>query len=460
MTIIEIVSNNTSTTLQSYSLTGMPSGGVTGQSLVKASNTDYDVEWDTALGSGDMLRSIYDPNQDGKIAYASLSGLPVLPAKLTVINTLADFPIQDATTITLDGGSWLIGNVITTSKRFILINSPDITSASPSELTLTYTGTGDMFTSVNQNFSITSITYSCPNGRVFNCSGTGIWLNERTSCVEAKDVGIFTGVGFSNINFSNFNFLSVTGQGMQLFGTFFVLSLTKMFVTATSPTFVAIDLGTSLCSDLEFRDLELYAPSGAISLKGTTSSANITANRIATVKDSTLNGGSITPLSGITISDIRWDFKGNSGVEDTLEDALIYFNNNALVTNIINSSNDGTNAVNVNAVWSQGRLSKFSFSSDGAVTYLGERPITVPLDATLNIKGTTGTVQEVNMYITLNNNVIAATHRGDEVTNTRSKQISTPWQITLYTGDVIRLRIENETSSADMICTQGVLRIR
>jgi len=45
---------------------GLPSGGTTGQSLVKASNADGDVEWATPAGGGDMLASVYDPANGAK----------------------------------------------------------------------------------------------------------------------------------------------------------------------------------------------------------------------------------------------------------------------------------------------------------------------------------------------------------------------------------------------------------
>lgn len=41
---------------------GVPTEGTTGQVLSKASNTDYDTEWTTSSGSGDMTKAVYDPN--------------------------------------------------------------------------------------------------------------------------------------------------------------------------------------------------------------------------------------------------------------------------------------------------------------------------------------------------------------------------------------------------------------
>ena len=40
-------------------------GGATGQQLTKKSATDYDFEWQTPAGSGDMLKSVYDSDGDG-----------------------------------------------------------------------------------------------------------------------------------------------------------------------------------------------------------------------------------------------------------------------------------------------------------------------------------------------------------------------------------------------------------
>lgn len=46
---------------------GVPEGGTAGQVLVKKSSTDYDTEWGTPAGGGDMLKSVYDTDNDGKV---------------------------------------------------------------------------------------------------------------------------------------------------------------------------------------------------------------------------------------------------------------------------------------------------------------------------------------------------------------------------------------------------------
>lgn len=45
----------------------VPNGGATGQVLTKHSNQDGDFEWTTPEGTGDMLKSVYDTDDDGKV---------------------------------------------------------------------------------------------------------------------------------------------------------------------------------------------------------------------------------------------------------------------------------------------------------------------------------------------------------------------------------------------------------
>ncbi len=53
---------------------GIPAGGAVGQYIRKRSATDYDVSWDTPGGAGDMLRTIYDVNNDGVVDNAERLG--------------------------------------------------------------------------------------------------------------------------------------------------------------------------------------------------------------------------------------------------------------------------------------------------------------------------------------------------------------------------------------------------
>lgn len=64
----------------------LPTGGLTGQSLAKVSDSDFDVDWVSA-GAGDMLQSMYDPTMIQANAFARANHTGTQPA--TTITGLA-----------------------------------------------------------------------------------------------------------------------------------------------------------------------------------------------------------------------------------------------------------------------------------------------------------------------------------------------------------------------------------
>lgn len=75
---------------------GVPIGGTTGQQLVKKSNVDYDLEWQSTVGTGDMLKSEYDKNGNGIVDNAEkVNGFTVetnVPANAKFTDTIYTHP--------------------------------------------------------------------------------------------------------------------------------------------------------------------------------------------------------------------------------------------------------------------------------------------------------------------------------------------------------------------------------
>lgn len=57
--VVEVVRQ---TTIEVSKSVNIPAGGTTGQSLVKTSNGNFATAWETPAGGGDMLATVYDPN--------------------------------------------------------------------------------------------------------------------------------------------------------------------------------------------------------------------------------------------------------------------------------------------------------------------------------------------------------------------------------------------------------------
>jgi hypothetical protein len=94
---------------------GVPIGGTTGQQLMKKSNADYDFEWKTpsGAGTGDMLKSEYDKNDNGIVDNAEkVNGFTVetnVPADAKFTDTIYSHPETHPASIITE----------TTTKRFV-----------------------------------------------------------------------------------------------------------------------------------------------------------------------------------------------------------------------------------------------------------------------------------------------------------------------------------------------------
>jgi len=377
-----------------------------------------------------------------------------------VINSESDFPIQDATTITLSNDTaYVLGSLVTTAKRFIVGSGVTLTSITNFAQTLEYTGTGVMFTTTPGNFAIFDFRYSCTNGTVFSHAG-GTLILERTACLSCVNVGSITGVTGTSLNWFNNSFPAISGQGLQVFGNIFVFSFTKIFMSGSSASFIALNLGAAVFYTIEISNIELFGVLGSIGMSGLTNSGNMLSGSVATVDSSNFSGTDMVPLSGITSKDVRWHFEGNADIEETMEDALTYFSSNTTDTIITASSTNGANAVKIAGTWVAGGLSKFTADASGRVTSVSERSVTVPIDVSILIKSVGGGAVRVAVYLAKNGVIIAAATTSADVSGSTSKNISFPWQETLTNGQYLEVFVENQTNTNDLLVENAIFRIR
>lgn len=375
---------------------------------------------------------------------------------VVVVNQESDFPTQDASTITLEANkSYFIGAVITTSKRFIVEEGASIRSINRFSIVLIYTGTGIMFTSVNVNWSISNIAFSCSSGTIFAVSGSGnAFAMTDAVCFGADNIGSFTDITAA---FSVSAIVSISGQGFSLAGTISNFTITNFVQIASSATHIGVNFGTAVITNIDISGYEASGPLGSTAISGAASSANVASSRIATVSNSTLDGSAMVPLSVISRKDIRWRFEGNSGVPDTKEAALINFKANATATVISSTSTDGSNAVLVAGAWIEQDVSHFTSTAAGRMTYIGEKNIEIPIDVLATANPATNS--DLALYIALNGAPIAATGLVQLVKSADTQTQSTMWQLTLSQNDFIEVFIENQTSTSNITVIDIIARL-
>jgi hypothetical protein len=380
------------------------------------------------------------------------------PTNTVIINQESDFPIQDATTITLSAKTrYVIGSAISSAKRFICEDGFVFTAENQFGVTYTYTGTGDMFSSTLAGGTVEDISLDAPNAsQGFNMSDTGLtklFICRNIRFDNVPKWGTYTGFVTTIISSSSSR---NSDDGLTIAGTGqLIVNMSEFAILSSSATCVQVDLGAAVISNIEMNNLILVAPAGGIQVKGATSSANVPAGLLAMMTNSSILGGATQQLSGITNSDIRWDFSGNNTIPNSISDGLIHTEANALETTI---SSIGV-PVKLNAVFLDDDISRFTHDGTGRLTYIGEVSARLPIDITTTVKAASGGDKQIGLCIALNGSPITTTCVQGTASSTKLTSSTTIWQHDFVSGDYIEPFVSNETDTINVIASQCVVRI-
>lgn len=381
-------------------------------------------------------------------------------SNVVCVDSESDFPTAVAGIITLLGSTiYVITGIISTANRFVVGNKTTVTANSIAAPSLTYTGVATMFTGVDASFVLKDIEVDAPNGKVFDISDT---VGGVVRCLQ-ENVGVVSCVKYGD--FDDLSSLVITNctslaadDGINLSGNSWLLqSFNRFALVSTDVGFTGIDFGTAVSPTVEMDNLLLIGPAGSTGINGAANNANVTSGSIATLTNSTF-AGFTTPITGIdVVNDVRWFSNFNSPiVEDTMPDALASMRNNTTTTAIAGSSTP----VLVAGTWVDTRSSHYTITAAGRVTYLGEKPITVPIDIILNMEPVSGTNKLLQVQLFLNGSVIletemsALTDAGDPLI------FSTMWQLELVENDFLEVFVSNETDTVNIDVNDALFRVR
>lgn len=369
----------------------------------------------------------------------------------------SDFPVQDATTITLEQlTEYRITAAFTTAKSFNVQNASVLNSSSSLGPLLTYSGTGSMFNITDANFLIRDIQIDHPNAQGFNCvdtvGGMFHFFSENCRQVNGTKYGTFNNLNAVVIdNSTGINF----ADGMSFLGSNITfISLDKTVILGNSVSFKGIDLGSAISQVIKFTDCIFAGPPGAFGISGLANNGNVPIGRLAMVLSCEFQ--SLTDLENITVDDVRWLFRDNLPTQDSFAEALLSLTGNATNT-VIAASNT---PVIVAGTWVVDDFSHFTVTTAGRVTYTGERDMPSPVTISFDIEPVSGTNKNLKGYVALNGTVITTTGRLARVDSGNPQSITTIWQLTLQTNDFIEFFVENNSDAIDILVSGAVIRVR
>lgn len=171
--------------------------------------------------------------------------------------------------------------------------------------------------------------------------------------------------------------------------------------------------------------------------------------------NSSVLGGATQQLSGITNSDVRWDFSGNNAIADSISDGLIHTEANALESVI---SATGT-PVKLNAVFLDDDISRFTSDGTGRLTYVGEISARLPIDITATVEAASGGDKQIGLCVSLNGSPITTTCVQGTASSSKLTSLTTIWQYDFQPGDYIEPFVSNESDTTNVVAPQCVLRV-
>jgi hypothetical protein len=389
----------------------------------------------------------------GSTVVISASATPV-STKTVVVSTEADFPAAVAGVITLVVDvDYLVVKDISTSNRFVSTGTNIVRASSASLVTLTYTGSGDMFTVSNANFKLSNIGIDCPSGRIFNIAAYATGRFQVLGCNFGACATIGTVAGVLLTRFDSVAFEGITTGGLTFTGAHSNLSLSNMLLFLNGGTFC--NLGTATFGTVNIRDLILQTSAGGTTLlSGAASSANITAGGLGVVSNCRL-AGSATALSGITTDDSLWNFALNDDIENTRQDGLLSMQANATDTVIATINTP----VLVAGTWVVQEAGQMTGTTAGRLTSTSGRGTHLPITASLSIAPVSGSNKTLSVYVAVNGSVITASKRTAVVSSTSIASVTLPWKYDLQPTDYIEVFVENNTDAVDILVSSAILRV-
>lgn len=437
----------------------------TNDTSVEVLAADYFLDKRFQLSAGDVILasisselSIITVTASSSSTVTTSVSVVEAPAKQVTVNAKSDLPAPSGGVITLDSEiDYVAGDDFSLGTDRVVMSADTVfRGIDENVITITYTGTGDMFTASDVSCRLKGFTANAVNGTFINALNTA--GNEGTSNViieqvdfDVKNLGTIENLNILGVFRTAAN--TITGTGWVFTGTAGnATSFNDNTVTQSAGTY--LDLGTATFLSFDVNNYLMVGGAGTKFLDGAVSSGNIRTGGLGRV----IRGrdfGSETILTGITTSDALWEFDLNDKIADTRPDGLLSLQANAAATTI---GVAGT-PVLVAGTWVVERSSQFTGTTGGRLTYDGGKDATLPITGSFTVEPVSGGAVNVSIEVAIDGVVVPNSKRTGNTSSGNPTSITIPWQEVFSTTQFIEYFVTNEDTTVNVLVSSGTGRV-
>jgi len=421
------------------------------QQLINTGTTANDGTGSTWKAGGDII------NDNFTELYAS-NNSNILP-----ISVEADFPNQDASSIYLDSGIIYQPIASFSTAKTIVFQGGRISGLGKGlGVTLIYTGSGNQFSATDNDMNIEEVTVNAAAGSHYSFTTSGanaVALRSMTSSGALNQGTITNG---TSINIDRYTMSASTSTtGFIFAGTSGVIVVQTSNTIGAPSGFISFDLGSATFIGINFtqffQDTTIFGNNAAsVAVSGLASSGNVTSGNLISV-DTCNFSGLTAAFTNISPSDIRWEFMSSPPFENSSKEADSYLTASSTVT-------IGTQSVFVainGSSWASDITERFSSTTAGVLTFLGERDAKFFVSMTSTIEKVGGGADEIEARISLNGVTSGASFdkTGSTTENASPTSVTSQRLVTLSNGDTIQGYVANNGSTSNIEVSKANLTI-
>jgi len=370
------------------------------------------------------------------------------------VNQLSDLPVPALGKYALLANTrYVIGDSINIGTDSLeLASGTAVAGIESITVSITYTGTGDMFIGTDVSAKISNVGIICASGRFIN------WNDSLGSVLRLVDLGItcdrfalFTGVN-SFIRLTNVSPTTITTDGAQFVGSFGALQYQSSLANLSAGDLLG--LGTATFVSFRIANVISNVASGATFLNGLIDSGNIVAGGTGSVLGTTISGAG-DRLNNISVEDALWQFLLNDDIADTRPDGLLSMQGNTTATVI---SVAGT-PVLIAGTWTVERSSQFLGTVAGRLTYEGGKDATLPLTGSFTLEPVSGGAVNLSIEAAIGGVAVPGSKRTANASAGNPVSITAPWQEVLSTSGFVEWFVTNEDTTVNILVSSGISRV-